>query len=61
MQAPLNPLADIVRRLVEEICGEEIADMAGFFGTPEAITDMCNAAGFDKIEVNGLSAILCHA
>ena len=54
MQAPLNPLADIGRRLVQELHGEEIADMAGYFGTPEAIVDLCKAAGFDEIEVKEL-------
>jgi len=54
VQAPLNPLADIARHLAEELSGEEIADMAGVFGTPEAIRSLCKAAGFSNVE-----ALLC--
>ena len=58
VQAPLNPLADVGRRLVKDLHDEEIADMAGYFGTPEAIVDLCKAAGFDGIEVKELRAII---
>lgn len=49
------PLTDIIRRLASDVFGLNVSDAAAVFGTPEAIRTLCQAAGFQDVQVILLS------